>query len=104
MLEEAEAQSLNVRLMLPSDPSTIESVEAYIERLERYSVLWLGNKHASFSLTPLDGYIEYKFAVALGHTPKDITNHANHGMHRGMHHDKQCGSSPRRRYRLSHDL
>lgn len=78
VLEEAEAQSLNVRLMLPSDPSTIESVEAYIERLERYSVLWLGNKHASFSLTPLDGYIEYKFAVALAHTPKDITN--NHEM------------------------
>lgn len=78
VLDEAETQSLNVRLMLPSNPNTIESVEDYIERLERYSVLWLGNRHASFSLTPLDGYLEYKFAVALGHTPQDITN--NHEM------------------------
>ncbi|HDS1721515.1 hypothetical protein NPS53_08400 [Pseudomonas putida] len=78
VLEEAEAQSLNVRLMLPSDSSTVEAVECYIERLERYSVLWLSNKHASFSLTPLDGYLEYKFAVALGHTPQNITS--NHEM------------------------
>lgn len=78
VLDEAEAQSLNVRLMLPSNPNTVESVEGYIERLERYSVLWLSNAHASFSLTPLDGYLEYKFAVAVGHTPKDITN--NHEM------------------------
>ena len=74
VLDEAEAQTLNVRLMLPNAPTTIESVEAYIERLERYSVLWLSNPHASYSLTPLDGYLEYKFAVAVGHTPKDITN------------------------------
>ena len=74
VLDEAEAQTLNVRLMLPNAPTTIESVEAYIERLERYSVLWLSNSHAGYSLTPLDGYLEYKFAVAVGHTPKDITN------------------------------
>lgn len=78
VLDEAETQSLNVRLMLPNNPSTIESVETYIDRLERYSALWLANSHASFSLTPLDGYLEYKFAVAIGHTPKDITN--NHEM------------------------
>ncbi|NVL48625.1 hypothetical protein F2S72_01275 [Pseudomonas syringae pv. actinidiae] len=74
VLDEAETQSLSVRLMLPDNPTTIESVEPYIERLERYSALWLANSHASFSLTPLDGYLEYKFAVAMGHTPKDITN------------------------------
>jgi hypothetical protein len=74
VLDEAEAQGLNVRLMLPTNPSTIESVSGYIERLERYSALWLSISSGNFSLTPLDGYLEYKFSVALGHTPMEITN------------------------------
>lgn len=78
VLQEAEAQGLNVRLMLPVDSSTIESVEAYVERLERYASIWLTSSSGNFSLTPLDGYLEYKFSVAMGHTPKEITN--NHEM------------------------
>ncbi|MFL1449361.1 hypothetical protein ACI77O_13270 [Pseudomonas tritici] len=73
VLEEAEAHGLNVRLMLPESPTTIDSVRAYVERLEAYSVLWLAMGSGNFSLTPLDGYLEYKFSVAVGHTPKEIT-------------------------------
>jgi len=78
VLQEAEAQGLNVRLMLPSEASSIASVENYVERLERYAAIWLTNSSGNFSLTPLDGYLEYKFSVAMGHTPKEITN--NHEM------------------------
>jgi hypothetical protein len=78
VLQEAEAQGLNVRLMLPSDPTSVASVEGYVERLERYAALWLTHSSGNFSLTPVDGYLEYKFSVAMGHTPKDITN--NHEM------------------------
>lgn len=73
VLAEAEAQGLNVRLMLPEAATSIESVEGYVERLERYSALWLNLGSGNFSLTPLDGYLEYKFSVALGHTPQEIT-------------------------------
>lgn len=73
VLAEAEAQGLNVRLMLPQSPSSIEAVSGYVERLERYSALWLSMGSGNFSLTPLDGYLEYKFSVALGHTPQEIT-------------------------------
>lgn len=73
VLQEAEAQGLNVRLMLPRDPSSIAAVEDYVERLDRYATLWLSQSAGNFSLTPLDGYLEYKFSVAMGHTPKDIT-------------------------------
>lgn len=74
VLEEAEAQGLNVRLMLPENPTTVDAVREYVERLERYSELWLGMGSGNFRLTPLDGYLEYKFTVAAGHTPKEITN------------------------------
>lgn len=78
VLQEAEAQGLNVRLMLPNDASSVASVEGYVDRLERYAALWLTHSSGNFSLTPVDGYVEYKFSVAMGHTPKEITN--NHEM------------------------
>lgn len=78
VLQEAEAQGLNVRLMLPSDASSVASVVDYVDRLERYAALWLTHSSGNFSLTPVDGYVEYKFSVAMGHTPKEITN--NHEM------------------------
>jgi len=74
VLNEAEAQGLNVRLMLPPSPETVDAVVSYVDRLESYSALWLSMSSGNFSLTPLDGYLEYKFSVALGHTPKEITN------------------------------
>ena len=76
VLQEAEAQGLGVRLMLPENAMTIESVAEYIERLERYSELWINMGSGNFSLTPLDGYLEYKFALAVGHQPKEITSNA----------------------------
>lgn len=73
VLQEAEAQGLNVRLILPADATTVESVAGYVERLERYAALWINQSSGNFSLTPLDGYLEYKFSSALGHKPKEIT-------------------------------
>lgn len=74
VLEEAEAQGLNVRVMLPDSPSTIESVVGYSDLLERYAMLWLANERANFTLTPLDGYLEYKMQAALGYQAPQITS------------------------------
>lgn len=74
VLEEAEAQGLNVRLLLPERAESVEDVARYAEQLTTYSTLWLTMQSGTFSLAPLDGYLEYKFASALGHKPDQITS------------------------------
>lgn len=73
VLEEAEAQGLNVRVMLPDNPVSIEAVKGYVELLESYATLWLSQSSGNFALSPLDGYLEYKFQLALGYQAQQIT-------------------------------
>tara|TARA_R110001606_G_scaffold398765_2_gene578811 strand:- start:67974 stop:69206 length:1233 start_codon:yes stop_codon:yes gene_type:complete len=76
VLSEAEQQSLNVRVLMPDDTSCIEPVRAYADLLAKYSTLWLRQGSGTYSLSPLDGYLEYRFARALGHTPDQITRNS----------------------------
>lgn len=73
VLSEAEAQGLNVRLLLPEEATSIELVRDYAETLCQYATLWIQMQSGSFSLAPVDGYMEYKFLRALGYEPKVIT-------------------------------
>lgn len=74
VLQEAEAQGLNVRLLLPENTHQIEPVRQYADALDQYAGLWLQMQSGNFAVAPLDGYLEYKFARALGHQPEQITN------------------------------
>ncbi|MBJ2215850.1 hypothetical protein JFT64_27845 [Pseudomonas carnis] len=73
VLEEAESHGLSVRVLLPDSPVSVDSVRGYVELLLRYTSLWLSQSSGNFSLSPLDGYLEYKFQIALGHQPEQTT-------------------------------